>query len=128
MKKVIAFVMYTGVIGQGFYREFQSSPEFDPVLINDYQNAELYLDDKTPCILVIEVPDHSSYPLSYCLEICNRFKRAFPLCKCMLFLSYTYMDNILSEVVAARRNGQIDDFATAHTRVEEISAAIQALA
>jgi hypothetical protein len=38
------------------------------------------------------------------------------------------MDNILSEVVAARRNGQIDDFATAHTRVEEISAAIQALA
>lgn len=128
MKKLIAFVMYTGIIGQGLQREFQNGDEYETVLITDYKNAKLYLNNKDPLILFIEVPDHSSYHLSYCLEVCDRFKGAYPQCKCMLFLSCTYMDSLMQEVIEAKRNGRIDGFATTFTRVEEIIAGVKALA
>ena len=127
MKKTIAFVMYTGIIGQGLYKSFESCDEYNAVLTKDYKNAELYLNGKNPNILVVEVPDYSLYPLTYCLEVCQRFKDNYPHCKCMLFLSYTYLDSILSEVIEAKRNGQIDGFSTANTRIEEVIATIKAL-
>lgn len=128
VKKKIVFVMYTKIIGQGLYKNFTGNGEYDAVLTSDYKDTELYLGGKAPQIVVVEVPDHSLYPLSHCLEVCKRFKSNYPHCKCMLFLSYTYLDNILYEVVEAKRDGKIDGFTTANTRVEEVVAAIKALA
>ncbi|HZJ76505.1 MAG TPA: hypothetical protein VFC70_02240 [Oscillospiraceae bacterium] len=127
MKKNIVFVMHTNIIGQGLNRNFQDDSEYESVFTTDYKDAELYLGDKTPHIAVIEVPDYSQYPLSYCLKVCQRFKKTYSDCKCLLFLTYTYVDDILPEVIEAKREGKIDGFTSANTRIEEVMATIRAL-
>ena len=127
MEKTILFIMHTGIIGQGLHKNFQDNKEYHPVLTSDYKNAELYLCGKTPETVVIEVPDHSLYPLSYCLEVGKRLKKAYPSCQVLLFLSYTYLDDILPVVVEAKRAGEIDGFTTANARIEEVIATIKSL-
>ncbi len=127
MKKSIVFLMHTYIIGQGLKKEFVGFEQYETILITDYKNAELYLGDTSPDVLVIEVPDYSFYPFCFCLEICSRFKEKFPDCRIMLFLTYTHMDDILAEVVEAKREGLIDGFITGQTRIEEIVAGIKSL-
>ncbi len=127
MKRNIAFIMYTNIVGQGLSRNFQDDNEYETFFTTNYEDAELYLGGKNPHVVVVEVPDHSQYPLSYCFAICQRFKKIYPDCKCLLFLTYTYLDNILPEVIEAKREGKIDGFTSANTRIEEVVAIIKAL-
>lgn len=126
-KKNIVFLMYTSIIGQGLEREFLKQKEYETVLTNDYENTELYLNKKTPDIILIEVADHSSYPIGYCMQVSDRFKKKYPQCKSMLFLNHTPMEEIIEEVIKAKKENRIDGFTTSFTRLEEIVAGLKAL-
>ncbi len=119
--------MKTSIIAEGLLKEFDNSTEYDAISLNDYQNIELYLSNKSPKIILIEVPDHSSYSLGYCLEICRKLKDTYKDCKIILFISYTYLEYILPEVIEAKREGDIDAFTSANIRIEELLAHIKAL-
>lgn len=127
VKKTIVFLMKTSIIAEGLLKEFDNSTEYDAISLNDYQNIELYLSNKSPKIILIEVPDHSSYSLGYCLEICRKLKDTYKDCKIILFISYTYLEYILPEVIEAKREGDIDAFTSANIRIEELLAHIKAL-
>lgn len=127
MSRNIAFVMYTSIIGEGFRDSFKDNKEYMTVLTTQYKDADLYLKGMIPDVVVVEVPSHSSYPLSYCLSICGRFKKLYPLCKAMLFITYTYLEDIFPEVIEAKRQGQIDGFMSANNKLEEVIAGIKAL-
>lgn len=127
MKRKIAFIMYTSIIGEGFMDKFKGNIEYETALTIQYKDAELYLNDMIPDVVMIEVPSHSAYPLSYCLDICKRFKNINPLCKAMLFITYTYMEDIFPEIIEAKRQGLIDGFMSANNKVEEVIASIKGL-
>lgn len=127
MNRNIAFVMYTSIIGEGFRDKFKDNKEYTTILTTQYKDAELYLKDMIPDVVVVEVPSHSAYPLSYCLSICEKFKKINPACKAMLFITYTYLEDIFPEIIEARRQGQIDGFMSANNKVEEVIAGIKAL-
>lgn len=128
MVKTIVFIMHTGIIGQGLVREISADDEYKAHLLFDYQEALMELEYLKPDVLVVEVPDHSKYPLSYCLNICRDYKKLKPMSKCILFVTYTFVDNILPEIIEARRNNEIDGFATGNTPIEEVLATIKSLA
>ncbi len=127
MKKNVLFIMYTGIIGDGLSKSFDGDKEYDISLTKNYKESELYVGNKTPDVVVVEVPDYSMYPLSFCLDICRKYKRTYPRSKTMLFITYTYLDEILPEVIEAKREGDIDGFASANMRIEEVVATIKAL-
>lgn len=128
MKKIIQLVMYSTFIGQGMEEKLKASLEYRTILTEDYKNAEIYLRGASPHILLVETPDHPALPLGYCLALCDRYKRTYPDCKIMLFVTYTYMDDILQEVAMAKRLGRIDGFITGQMRPLDIVAQIQGLA
>lgn len=127
MSKNLAFVMYTSIIGEGLREKFKGDNEYNIVLTTEYKEADLYLNNKTPDLVVVEVPSHSAYPLSYCLLVCEKFKKINPHCKAMIFITYTYLEDILPEIIEAKRQGKIDGFMSANNKVEEVIAAIKAL-
>lgn len=127
MSKNVALVMYTSIIGEGLRDRLKEDNEYFTILTNDYQDAELYLGDKTPDIVVVEVPAHSAYPLSYCLYVCEKFKRINSSCKAMLFITYTYSEDLYPEIIEAKRQGQIEGFMSANNKVEEVIATIKSL-
>lgn len=127
MTRNIAFVMYTSIIGEGFRDKFEGDKDYTTILTTQYKDAELYLNGMVPDVVVVEVPSHSAYPLSHCLSICERFKKINSNCKAMLFITYTYLEDIFPEIIEAKRQGQIDGFMSANNKVEEVIAGIKAL-
>lgn len=127
MKKTVVIVIYTMMIGQGLMTELEKLGEYDVILTDDYDNAELSVRAAIPSLLIIEVPNHSLHSLSECLEIGDRFAEMFPGCRSLLLLSYTYMDLLFPGVIEAKRDERIEGFVTTQTRLEEIVATIQSL-
>lgn len=61
------------------------------------------------------------------MQVSDRFKKKYPQCKSMLFLNHTPMEELIEEVIKAKKENRIDGFITSFTRLEEIVAGLKAL-
>lgn len=117
MSETVALIMKRKVLAQSLMRLTREEKGIQMYFQPDYADADVVIRGCGASCALVEVAESGEYDVAYCLALCAWLKKETPACK-LLLLCPENDEECISEVVAAKRAGKIDDFIFYDTSLE----------
>ena len=124
--QTIALIMRRKAVAQGLMQTLQEQPDFHVCFEPDYAGADVAIRSHGAKAALIEVAESGEYNVEHCLALCTWLRKETPSCKLILMCSE--QDKCcISEVVAAKKDGRIDEFVFYDTSVEYLATKLMSM-
>ncbi|MGD9559993.1 MAG: hypothetical protein AB7V55_05240 [Oscillospiraceae bacterium] len=107
--QTIVLIMRRRPVAQALMQRLGDDGRLHLVYEPDYARADVAIRAHGAGIALIEVAEAGEYDTAHCLALCTGLRKKAPGCK-LLLMCPEQNKNSVSQVVAAKRGGRIDDF------------------
>ena len=118
--------MQRASLAQGLMRKLQEDVSMQLYYEPDYVNADAAIRGHMAQGALLEIAEDGLYDADYCLALCSWLRQATPDCKLILMCPESNQA-AAKGVVAAKRNGQIDDFVFYDVSLDYLASCLRAL-